>query len=351
MTVAAAETVGDRPRRTSLGIGIVGVGAMGSTHAKTIVDAVAGADLVALSDLDLDRATELAQSLGVAAVYGNASELIADPSVGAVLIASTAATHDELVLACLEAGKPTFCEKPLSTTVAGSLRVVEAEAALGARLVQVGFMRRYDAGYRELKRLLDEGEVGSPLLAHCAHRNPAVPDFVTAEMALTESVVHEVDVMRWLLGEEIVAVTVLTPRPTWNAPAGTRDTLLILFETEGGVLVDVESFLRARYSYHVRCEVVGETGTLSLPGPTTLRVARDGRESVLLPPGFDRWAQAYRDELQAWVTGIHEGRVEGPGTWDGYAASAVMDASLQALASGERTEVSLAPRPAPAAGR
>jgi myo-inositol 2-dehydrogenase / D-chiro-inositol 1-dehydrogenase len=319
----------------SVNVGLIGAGAMGSAHVATIAGAVAAARVVAVADVDLARAAAVARAGGASAIHGDPRDLIADPAVDAVLIASITETHEELALAAIDARKPVFCEKPLAETADGARRVVEAEAALGRELVRLGFMRRYDAGYLELKRLLDEGEVGDPLLVHCAHRNPGLPGPFGSEKALTESVVHEVDIVRWLLGQEIAAVTVLAPRPTRHAPPGIRDPMLVLLETDGGVLVDVESFIRARYGYDIRCEVVGETGTLALAPP-----------SPAVPASYqERFAEAYRDELQAWVDGLRDGRPSGPTAWDGYAASAVTDACLRSLASGERTDVRLEPRP------
>jgi myo-inositol 2-dehydrogenase / D-chiro-inositol 1-dehydrogenase len=303
---------------------------MGSLHVRLLASAVVGAELVAVADVELGRAAALAREVGVGGVHGDGLELIASPDVDAVVVASSPETHEVLVHACLEAGKPVLCEKPLATSPEAGRGIVEAEAAGGRRLVDVGFMRRYDDGYRDLKRRLDDGEIGDPLLMHCVHRNADIPAFFDQRLALTDSVVHEVDVARWLLGEEIAAVTVLAGRPTRHAPDGVRDPQVVLLETASGVVVDVESFLRAQYGYDVRCEVVGETGTLVLPVPAS--TAR----------GFeDRFAQAYRDELDAWVSAVQDGGPAGPGAWDGYAASAVTEACVRSAQTGLRTEVQL----------
>jgi myo-inositol 2-dehydrogenase / D-chiro-inositol 1-dehydrogenase len=311
-------------------IGVVGAGAMGSLHVRLLASAVVGAEVVAVADVELERAAALACEVGVDGVLGDGLELIAEPDVEAVVVASSPETHEVLVLACLDAGKPVLCEKPLATSVEAGRRIVEAEAAGGRRLIDVGFMRRYDDGYRDLKRRLDEGEIGAPLVVHCVHRNADIPASFDQRLALTDSVVHEVDVARWLLGEEIAAVTVVAGRPTSNAPSGVRDPQVVLLETAGGVVVDVESFLRAQYGYDVRCEVVGETGTLALPVPAA--TAR-GYE--------DRFAQAYRDELRAWVSAMLDGNPAGPGAWDGYAAGAVTEACVRSAQTGLRTEVRL----------
>jgi myo-inositol 2-dehydrogenase / D-chiro-inositol 1-dehydrogenase len=311
-------------------IGIVGLGVMGAGHLHTLAG-VPGAEVVAVSDVDVERARLVA---------GEGPEVLADPyglirdgGVDAVLIASSDATHADFVLACLEAGKPALCEKPLAPTAAASLSVAQAEAALGRRLVQVGFMRRFDPRYVEVKRGLDEGRIGSPLFVHCAHRNASVPPTYTSDMLITSSVTHEIDVARWLTGEEIVSATVLAPRSTSRAVNGIRDPQFVILETESGVLVDVEVFVNAGYGYEIRCELVGETGTLSLEPAVT--------------PGFlERFADAYRTELSDWVGAVGDGGPTGPTAWDGYAASAVADACLASLANGRPVGVELAERPA-----
>ena len=116
-------------------------------------------------------------------MHPTGQDLIADGGVDAVLVTSWGLAHEEHVLAAIEAGKPVFCEKPLARTEEACRRIIEAEMAAGRRLVQVGFMRRYDAGYNALKAVLDAGEIGAPLLMHCAHRNPSVPPYgFTTEM-------------------------------------------------------------------------------------------------------------------------------------------------------------------------
>jgi myo-inositol 2-dehydrogenase/D-chiro-inositol 1-dehydrogenase len=327
-------------------VGVIGAGLMGTTHVRLLTAAVPGAEVVAVSDALTANAERAAAEAGGASVRADALELIRDPQVEAVVVASPAETHEAFVLACLEANKPVLCEKPLAASAEASRRVVEAEAALGRRLVQVGFMRRYDPGYAELKARLDAGAIGAPLLVHCAHRNPTLPPRFDSEMIITDTVVHEMDAVRWLLGEEIARITVHTPRPTSRAPEGVRDPQLVLFESEAGVLADVEAFVHAQYGYDIRCEVVGETGTLALIPPATVLTRADGREGALVPQGFqERFAAAYVLELQAWLAGIAAGALPGPSAWDGYAASAVSEAGLRSLRTGEPVDVELASRP------
>jgi myo-inositol 2-dehydrogenase / D-chiro-inositol 1-dehydrogenase len=325
-------------------VGVIGAGLMGSTHARLLATAVSGAEVVALSDALPESAARVAAELGVRTTHADALELIANPAVDAVVVASPAATHEPFTLACLQAGKPVLCEKPLAVSAAAALRIVEAEAALGRRLVTVGFMRRYDPGYADMKARLDAGDIGAPLLVHCAHRNPSVHSFFDSAMIVTDTAVHEVDITRWLLGEEITRVTVLAPRSSSRAREGLRDPQLLLLQTSGGQLVDVEAFVSAGYAYDIRCEIVGEDGTLELLPPATVSVRTGHAESLAIPPGFrERFGVAYLNELQAWVASVAAGDApDGPTAWDGYAAAAACEAAVSSLESGLPVDVTLA---------
>jgi myo-inositol 2-dehydrogenase/D-chiro-inositol 1-dehydrogenase len=313
----------------ALSVGVIGTGVMGSEHVRRLASEVEGAVVSAVADADPARATAAASAVGARA-HVDAVELIRSDEVDAVVVASSDATHADFVLACLAEGKPVLCEKPLATTAEASLLVAEAEAASGRRLVQVGFMRRFDPAYAALKRELDEGRLGGPLLMHCAHRNAGVPPGYTTDMLITSSLTHEIDVIRWITGEEIIAVTVRASRSSSRAN-GLRDPQLAILETAGGVLVDAEVFANAGYGYDIRCEIVGEEGAASLP--------------VAVAPTFvERFADAYRLELQDWVDSVAAGGPTGASAWDGYAASAVADACLASLAEGCAVEVSLAER-------
>src|SRR5215471_1865909 len=243
-------------------VGVIGTGMIGQDHIRRITHVLTGGEIVAVTDVDAARAGKVAAGLPAATVYPAGQDLIADGGVDAVLVASWGAAHEESVLAAISAGKPVFCEKPLAPTEAACLRIVEAEMAAGRRLVQVGFMRRYDAGYHALKAALDAGEIGAPLLMHCAHRNPSVPPYgFTTEMMVSDSAVHEIDIVRWLFDGEIVAASVLKPRRTSHAPTDLHDPLIIVLELANGVLVDDEVFVNAGYGYDIRGEIVGESGT------------------------------------------------------------------------------------------
>ena len=330
-------------------VGVIGVGMIGRDHVRRLTRVLAGARVTAVSDVHGDVAAQVAADFSggdtAITVHAAGTDVIEDDDVDAVLVASWGPTHEEFVLASIAAGKPVFCEKPLATTQEACLRILDAETGAGRRLVQVGYMRRYDAGYRALKAVVDSGEIGSPLVVHCAHRNPSVPAHYTREMAISDTAVHEIDVVRWLLGEEIVATTVLTPRRSRHG-GELQDPLIALFETESGAIVDVEISVNIRYGYDIRGEVVGEDGTATLGDASPVVVRREGGFTGRVPADWrERFIRAFDLEFQEWLNAVAEGTATGPSAWDGYAATAVTDAALKALNSGTRTTVSMRERP------
>jgi len=327
-------------------VGVVGVGMIGQDHIRRLTRVLSGVDVVAVSDVDGERARAVADGLRDVAVHATGEQLVADDRVDAVLVCSWGETHERYVLAAIAAGKPVFCEKPLATTQDACRRILAAETATGRRLVQVGYMRRYDAGYRALRAVVQGGSIGLPLLMHCTHRNAGVPAHYVAEMMVSDTAVHEIDMVRWMFGEEIVAAQVLTPRRNRNG-GELRDPLVLLLEMESGILVDVEISVNIRYGYDIRGEVVGEEGTAELGEPSPVRVRRAGTVAQPVPADWrERFVRAYDVELQEWVDAVAGDGELGPSSWDGYAATAVSDAGLTALRTGERVPVSLGDRPA-----
>jgi myo-inositol 2-dehydrogenase / D-chiro-inositol 1-dehydrogenase len=263
------------------------------------------------------------------------------------VLATPGSAHEKQLLACLEHGKPVLCEKPLTTDSESVLEVVKCEAALGRRLIQVGFMRRFDPEYVELKALLDAGELGQPLVVHCAHRNPAVPPTFDSAMTVKDSLVHEVDVTRFLLDEEITSIQVIKPTANPAAPHGLADPQIAIMRTASGRHVDVELFVTTGVAYEVRTEVVGERGSAMIGLDLGLvRKGAPGSWGGRMTPGFrERFGSAYDNEVQRWVDAVRTGiNVDGPGAWDGYAAAAVCEAGVESLATGRTVDVKMVSR-------
>jgi myo-inositol 2-dehydrogenase/D-chiro-inositol 1-dehydrogenase len=318
---------------------------MGGDHARIIASSVGRAHVAAIYDADLDRAKSVAAATAEGRVAKDSYDLISDKNTGAVLIASPDATHADFVLACLRAGKPVLCEKPLAPTPEDCLKVIEAEMAGGRRLVQVGFMRRFDPSYREMKAMAASGRIGPILALHCVHRNAAVPGWFEWMMPITNSAVHEFDIARFLLDDEIARITVHKPKP--SSLTNLQDPMFLVLETEKGRLVTIDLFLNASYGYDVRTEIVCERGTVTMTPPDLSHVRSDGREAFSFAADWrPRFSAAYMLQTQDWVKAIVAGRLPaGSSAWDGYVASAVAAAGVEALKSGRPTEVKLVSRP------
>jgi myo-inositol 2-dehydrogenase/D-chiro-inositol 1-dehydrogenase len=263
--------------------------------------------------------------------------LITDDAVDAVVIASHDSTHRDLVLAAVRVGKPVLCEKPLAPTLAECVEVVAAEAAAAPRvpLISLGFMRRFDPGYLEMKQALAQGVIGVPLLTHSISRGVSSAPGATNESSVTGSAIHEFDVLPWLLDSPVTEVSWHAPKPT-GAASGFQDPQLILLRTADGALSTVEVFLNARYGYDIRCEVVGESGTLALTEPAKMITDRSRARSVGYAADWrPRFADAYRIELQAWIDAVGAG-VRSPlaSARDGLVANAVAEAVIASMRSG-----------------
>lgn len=327
-------------------IGVIGTGAIGREHIRRLTDVVRGARVVALSDVNEGAAHDVAERYR-AAFYRTGEEVVHDGSVDAVLIASSDSSHAGYVLECIREGKFVFCEKPLATSAEECLKIIEEEKKIGKRLVQVGFMRRYDRGYRELKRVLKSGKIGAPLMLHCCHRNPVPGPGHTTDMTVKNSGIHEIDVLRWLLGEEYESGQVLLPKHNRNASAELEDPQIMLLRTKSGVWIDAEINMNSGYGYDIQCEIVGETGTARLSDPDTVVTREQGRCSYSLYSDWSkRFSEAYDAELQEWISSLEEKNMpSGPSAWDGYVACMTADALVRARISGMAEKISVGEQP------
>lgn len=329
----------------SVRVGIVGVGVMGADHARIFASQVPGATIQALHDADAARAHAIADEVGAQTVAADAIALVRDPSIDAVLVASPDHTHKDLVLACIEARKPVLCEKPLAPTAGDCLEVIAAETTLGRRLVQIGYMRRFDPAYAAMKSSLLGGSLGAPLMFHCVHRNVSAPSWFDSKMAVSNSAVHEFDIARWVLDAELTGIQVFRPKSAGTGSPGAPVFLVI--ETSGGQLVNVEIFNSAAYGYDVRGELVCEKGTVCLHAPAHIEINSNLSHGSAYPADWrPRFADAYRLQAQAWIRAIESGTAVGASAWDGYAAAAIAEAGLQSLAEARSVEIRLVERPA-----
>jgi myo-inositol 2-dehydrogenase / D-chiro-inositol 1-dehydrogenase len=326
-------------------VGVIGVGMIGQDHVLRLTTVLPGANVAAVSDVDAGRAQEVASRLSGAKVFATGEDLIVASEVDAIVVTSWGPTHAAYVLAAIKAGKPVFCEKPLATTEADCLAIIDAEVAFGRRLVQVGFMRRFDPQYRAMKETIQSGAIGAPLIFQSSHRNASVPGHYTGDMALTDTAVHDIDIARFLLDDEPVVISVRAPRR--NSRAGeTADPLLSLVDMRSGALVAIETSVNIAYGYDIRGEVVGESGVVSLAERNDVVVKANGAFSGRVAVDWrDRFAVAFDAEFRAWLAAADTGGAAGPSSWDGYVATVASAAGVRALATGEREKIKLRQRP------
>lgn len=327
-------------------LAIIGAGIMGSDHARIFAAEIPGATVQVICDASKDRASALADTVGAAEVMADAEAAILRPDVDAIVVASPDFTHAPLSLAAIRAGKPVLCEKPLSQSSAECRDVMEAEIASGRRWVQLGFMRRYDQSYAEMKSALDQGRIGRALMMHNFHRNVETPaaDF-TGAMAITNSAPHEFDAVRYVLGSEFAAITAFQPKRSDSlvAPA------VMVLETEGGQLVTIEVNNNAAYGYDVRGELVGEAGSVEMAAPLHSRLdAALARTAAYDADWRGRYAEAYRRQNKDFLRFVTTGRFPAIASdcWDGYAAACTAEAGVRALSEGRRATIETGARPA-----
>ncbi len=327
-------------------VAVVGAGYMGADHVKRLARRIVGAEVAVVVDVEVSRAQKAIEAAPSAAAVANLSEALERDDVNAVVIATPGFLHKDALLQLLERDLPILCEKPLTPDSASSWDIVQAEQRLGRRRIQVGFMRRFDAEYQRLRRFFMSGELGEPLMLHCAHRNPDVPPGFTNEMLINDSVVHEFDAIRYLTGDEIKDVQVRVGRTTRYASSGQQDPQHVLIETERGVLADVEIFVNAQFGYQVATQAVFEKGVVNIGEDSGPYVRSAGRWGGDVTPSFvERFKSAFDTEVQSWVDAAKRGEIGGPTAWDGYATAACCEAGVAAQRSGKRIDVSLRTKP------
>lgn len=329
-------------------IGVIGVGMIGQDHIRRCTQVLNGCQIVAASDINLEHVQSVLKKYHVdGKAYTDGHEVISAKNVDAVFVTSSGPTHEEYVLAAIAAGKPVFCEKPLAVTAEGCERIVKAEMKAGKRLVQVGFMRSFDSCYRKLKEMLTSGKLGEPLSVKCVHHNAEVGDSYTTDMGVTDSMVHEFDIMRWLLDDDYQSIQVVSPRRTRHARAGVQDPQIVLLKTKKGIVITIDLFVNCQYGYDIRCDVVCEDGIAYMPSPIQVKTRTAGQFGEHINADWrERFIIAYDTELQSFIDNVAKGIVQGPSAWDGFIASSTAAAGMQALESGQITPISLPSCPA-----
>lgn len=324
----------------------MGAGLIGKEHIRRINNKLKNASVAAINDIDKEMVLDFMKEENFESIYYDSSKkLIHSNEVDAIIITSWGETHEELVLECLKAEKPVFCEKPLATTLEGCKKIVETELKIGKNLVQVGYMRRFDQSYRMLKEAVRNNDFGSSLIIRCSHRLPSHPRN-SGNMAITEASVHEIDIIRWLLNDEFISAQVLLPKSTSAVNKGVQDPHLLILETTKGLVAEIEVFVNSKYGYDISCHIVSEEGILYLPEPMNLEYKRNFQRSKAITKNWkERFDEAYDKEIQCWLDNARMGNDVSPSSWDGYMVALTMDACLKAKETNQKVEIPLMETP------
>src|SRR3954447_23165886 len=292
-----------------LNVALVGAGLMGSFHAETLAHRLPGARLAVIADADEAKARDLIAQLELddTRYEKDAQAAISDPSVQAVVIATPARFHADLIVMAAKAGKPSFTEKPLSQTIAEADRAIEAVAVAGTFL-QIGFQRRFDRGFARARQAVDDGTLGPIHLVRSITRAPAVPrpEGPIPWAIFLETMIHDFDVLRWLAASEPVEVSAMAAPLAWGEQVSTGlvDTAVCTVRFANGALGTADVSFNGAFGYDVRAEVFGTGGMMAIG---------DGREdnaSLYTAAGVSRphsawfkpmFGEAYTVELAHFV--------------------------------------------------
>lgn len=332
----------------SLNIGLIGFGRMGQGHAHNVASRVRGATLFAVAEPVKDL-RDLASSLYPSArVVASVDDMLALPGLDAVLIATPTSLHRESIVAAAERGKPIFTEKPLALTLDDCRASMQAAERAGVPL-QVGFMRRFDAGYAEAQRRIAAGEIGTPVMFKGIGRDgdcprPGFADPKKSGGLIFDMGIHDIDIARFMMGDEVTKVSAMATLMTCPdlEAVGDVDNAVINMAFRGGAVGNVETSRSAFYGYDLRHEVVGTHGMIAVGNyqamPLVIQRDRSGAISGI-PGQTDRFGAAYVAQLEHFVECVRAGRMPSVTGRDGYEASRICVASTLAQHTGRTVQL------------
>ncbi len=333
-----------------LGVGVLGVGEMGKRHAENLRRLVPEARLVGVADAFTERARQVAAELEIENSYSSLEAMLECKELDAVLIATPDKFHAQAVGIAARAGKDILCEKPLALNLADARAAIEEVSKAGRRL-QVGFMRRYDPAYAAAMKRIEAGEIGVPVVFKSVGRDKDAPPLAAYEsgvngMIFYTNTIHDFDLARWLVRDEVTNVQAYTTAAIRPEVAKYGDVVasVVNLKYRQGAIGNIESYAQAVYGYDVRTEIVGSKGSIlvgSLQQTPTVFLTSRGGERALADHFLTRFADAYLAEVRDFVHSIlndRETRVSGE---DGLKALAIAVAAENSYRQSRSVEVTL----------
>ena len=329
-----------------LRVALIGAGRIGRVHARSM-SATQTCRIIAVADANAEAAAEVAA--GVCAEVRRIEDILTDPAIDAVLIATSTDTHSDLIERATAAGKAVLCEKPVDLSRERAERALKKAGDTG-RPVMIGFNRRFDPNFAALKAAYDGGEVGRGELLSITSFDPEPPPVAYVKVSgglFRDMMIHDFDMARFLLAEEPVEVFALGSALVDPAigQAGDVDTAAVLMRTASGRIAQISNSRRATYGYDQRIEVHGSQGMLRAGNihETTVESATGNgfRADPVQNFFLERYAAAYRAELDAFFTACRGGVAPTPSGLDGLKAQILADAATESARTGKPVAVDL----------
>ena len=330
-----------------INLAVIGTGRMGSVHVRNIARLIPEAHLAAICDIRLEVAQAVAEECGVGRVEQDYHVLLADPSIEAVLIATSTPTHAFIIQDAARAGKHIFCEKPLAL----DLREIDealAEVEKAGVKLQVGFNRRFDKSFRKVRDLVASGELGRPCILRITNRDPDFPAMeflrVSGGMFL-DMTIHDFDMARFLVGEvdEVYAAGGVLIEPTLHE-FGDVDTNIVTLKFANGAVGAIDNSRKAVYGYDQRLEVFCANGTAMAENEAETTLKKGDREGfhTACPPYFfmQRYAPCYVDEVRQFIECVREDKPTPTTGQDGRAAVVLGYAAGKSLRENRPVKIS-----------
>lgn len=326
-----------------LNVGVIGLGRLGRVYARDLAGRIPETRLVAVSDPLGNLAKEVAEEFDVPKAYSDPLAMIDDPAVEAVVIVTPTHVHREQVLAAAASGKPTFCEKPPALSLS---EVAEMKTAIdrSGMFFQMGFMRRFDAGYAAAKKQIEAGRIGQPLVFKATSRDPFRPSLEYANPAssggmLIDMGIHDFDLARWFMGEvrsvSAIGGTIAYPE---LATVGDIDNAIASLTFASGKLGVVDLTRSGIYGYDISTEILGLEGTIRIgylrETPIMVMTKANGVSHDTVPYFMERFRDAYTNQLQNFAQNVLHDRPAPISIADGMEALRIGVAATRAREGG-----------------
>jgi scyllo-inositol 2-dehydrogenase (NAD+) len=333
---------------TRLKVGLIGLGRLGRVYARDLAGRIPETRLVAVADTAGSLASDTALEFDVPGAYADPLALIDDPNVDAVVIATPTHVHREHVAAAADRRKPTFCEKPPALSLAEVATMKDAIERSGM-FFQMGFMRRFDAGYAAAKKQIDAGRIGTPLVFKATSRDPFRPSLEYANPAssggmLIDMGIHDFDLARWFMGDvrTVSAIGATIAYPELES-VGDIDNAIASLTFTSGKLGVVDLTRSGIYGYDISTEILGLEGTIRIgylrETPITIMTKANGVSHDTVPYFMERFRDAYPAQLQNFAQNVLQGKPAPITIDDGLEALRIGVAATKARESGQTVEV------------